>query len=255
MLLALTLFAAASPLPAQEDPPHVVFITGDEEYRSEESMPMLATILEHQYGFRCTVLYAQDEHGYIAPNRLDNIPGLEVLADADLLVQFTRFRALPAEQLQHILDYAQSGRPMVGFRTSTHAFLYPEGSPFREWNDGFGRDFFGQKWITHHGHQSTTGVTLREDQAEHPILRGVDTFFASSWLYHVEGGGDALPDDATVLATGTALGSHYLDKREDRYPLLQPVAWTRLREGKQRIFFTTLGHPEDFTWGSMRKLS
>lgn len=255
MLLALTLFAAVSPLPAQEDPPHIVFLTGDEEYRSEESMPMLAGLLEHQYGFRCTVLYAQDHHGYIAPNKLDNIPGLEVLADADLLVQFTRFRALPEDQLQHILDYAQSGKPMVGFRTTTHAFLYPKDSPLARWNDGFGREFFGQKWITHHGHQSTTGVTVVEEQRGHPILRGVEPFFAASWLYHVQGGGDTLPDDATVLATGSALKSHYLDRKDGRFPLMQPVAWTRLREGKQRIFFTTLGHPQDFTWASMRRLS
>ncbi|MGB0685692.1 MAG: dihydrofolate reductase family protein, partial [Planctomycetota bacterium] len=121
MLLALTLsLPLAGPLPTQEadDRPHVVFLTGDEEYRSEESMPMLAALLEEHYGCRTTVLYALDEQGYIAPNHLTNIAGLEALEDADLMVMFTRFRALPDDQLQHILDYAASGRPMVGFRTA-----------------------------------------------------------------------------------------------------------------------------------------
>ena len=140
MLLALTLsLPLAGPLPTQEadDRPHVVFLTGDEEYRSEESMPMLAALLEEHYGCRTTVLYALDEQGYIAPNHLTNIAGLEALEDADLMVMFTRFRALPDDQLQHILDYAASGRPMVGFRTATHPFLYPEGDARRKHNDGF----------------------------------------------------------------------------------------------------------------------
>ena len=30
---------------------HIVFIAGDEEYRSEESLPMLAKILSQRHGF------------------------------------------------------------------------------------------------------------------------------------------------------------------------------------------------------------
>ena len=79
----------------------------------------------------------------------------------------------------------KSGKPIVGFRTSTHAFNYPAGSPHIDLNDGFGRDVFGQKWITHHGHRSTTTVALRAEAGSHPILRGVTPFAAKSWLYHV----------------------------------------------------------------------
>ncbi|MEZ5975577.1 MAG: hypothetical protein R3E96_12270 [Planctomycetota bacterium] len=104
-----------------------VFVTGDEEYRSEESMPMLAAMLERDFGMRVTVLFAENEAGEIAPNHLTNIRGLEVLRQADLMVLFTRFRALPPEQLRAILDYAESGKPMVGFRTATHALLYKNG--------------------------------------------------------------------------------------------------------------------------------
>lgn len=215
---------------------------------------MLAALLEREYGCRTTVLYAQDEQGYIAPNHLSNIPGLEALETADLMVQFTRFRTLPAKQFQMILDYAQSGRPMVGFRTSTHAFRYPSGNPLAKWNDLYSVEYFGQRWITHHGHNSTTRVFPREASSPHPILRGVQGFDAPSWLYHVAGGGDALPKDAQVLLDGLTINSSHTE-REDRFPISQPLAWIRERENGQRVFFTTLGHPGDFEQEAMRTLS
>ena len=258
MLLALTLsLPLAGPLPTQEadDRPHVVFLTGDEEYRSEESMPMLAALLEEHYGCRTTVLYALDEQGYIAPNHLTNIAGLEALEGADLMVMFTRFRALPDDQLQHILDYAASGRPMVGFRTATHPFLYPKDDARRKHNDGFAIEYFGQRWITHHSHRSTTEVEPAREAKGHPVLRGVGAFDAPSWLYHVDGGGDALPADAQVVAHGRSLNSGHGEARAARFPLTQPVAWVRERADGQRVFFTTLGHPFDFMREDMRTLS
>src|SRR5438132_1400531 len=102
---------------------HVVLVSGDEEYRSEEALPQLAKILAKHHGFRCTVLFAIDpQTGEINPEINDNIPGLEALKTADLMVIFTRFRNLPDDQLQHIADYVDSGRPIVGLRTATHAF-------------------------------------------------------------------------------------------------------------------------------------
>ena len=117
-----------------------------------------------------------------------------------------------------------SGKPIVGFRTSTHAFLYPEGSPHDELNDGFGRDVFGQKWITHHGHTSTTAVSKPEAGA-HPILRGVDDFPAESWLYHVE----PLNGPASILLMGRSVNTEKKDLT--KYPITQPVAWTREVKG------------------------
>src|SRR5437764_14316599 len=103
-----------APPRSESKPPHVVFVTGDEEYRSEESMPMLAKILHHDHRFKVTVCYALDRNGVIDPNNLKNIAGLEALDDADLMVMFTRFRQLPDDQLEHIVRYADSGKPMVG---------------------------------------------------------------------------------------------------------------------------------------------
>src|SRR5215204_2081815 len=102
---------------------HVVLISGDEEYRSEEMLPQLARILAKHHGFKCTVLFAINPmDGTIDPNRNDNIPGLEALKSADLMVLFTRFRKLPDEQMKHIVEYVESGKPVTGLRTATHAF-------------------------------------------------------------------------------------------------------------------------------------
>jgi len=105
---------------------HIVLVSGDEEYRSEEMLTQLARILSKHHGFRCTVLYAIDpKDGTINPVVIDNIPGLETLEKADLMVMFLRFRNLPDDQMQHIVDYLKAGRPLLGIRTSTHAFNIP----------------------------------------------------------------------------------------------------------------------------------
>jgi uncharacterized protein len=247
--LLLLIVAAGAGLAAQSRPatsraPHVVFVTGDDEYRSEISMPMIAAILEKRHGLRTSVAYAKP-----TPQTKDHIEGLEALATADLMVMFLRYRALPDAQLNQILAYVKSGKPLVGFRTSTHAFNYPAGGPHTELNDGFGLDVWGQKWITHHGHTSTTTVALLGPAAGHPILRGVTPFAAKSWLYHVA----PLNGPATLLLEGTAVNSERTQKF-DQFPPVQPVAWTREHNGG-RVFFTTLGHPGDFEEASMRRLA
>jgi type 1 glutamine amidotransferase len=244
LVAALACVVAAGEHPSADAKPHVVFVTGDDEYRSEITMPMIAAILEARHGLRTSVARALPR-----PQTKDNIEGLEALDSADLMVMFTRFRALPDDQLQRIRAFTGSGKPLVGFRTTTHAFLYPADSPHRDLNDGFGRDVFGQKWITHHGHRSSTRITLHEPSLGHPILRGVTPFHARSWLYHVA---PLHGDDNTVLLQGTSEGSEQV-ARAAEFPLTQPVAWTRMHNGA-RVFFTTLGHPDDFTHESMRRL-
>ena len=101
---------------------HVVLVSGDEEYRSEEALPQLAKILATRHGFKCTVLFAIGKDGTIDPNRNDNIPGLEALRSADLMIIATRFRNLPDDQMKEVVDYVESGRPIIGMRTATHAF-------------------------------------------------------------------------------------------------------------------------------------
>lgn len=232
--------------------PHVVFVTGDEEYRSEETMPMLARILKNRYGFEVTVCYALSDEGVIDPNRLDNIVGLEALREADMMVMNTRFRRLPDEQLKYILEFAESGKPMAGFRTATHAFRYGRDHAHHRMDNEWPREVFGQRWISHIGGGNSTEVQVIEDRAGHPVLRGVENFHGRSWLYRVL----PLHENAEPLlmgrgVAGAAAGGNQL---EDHHP----VAWTHSYQGENgtsRVFFTTLGHPWDFRHESMRKLS
>ena len=142
----ILLLAVLSPIRAAPAPPawvvyeggegpgkgkHVVLISGDEEYRSEEALPQLGKILAKHHGFKCTVLFAIDKaDGTINPNESHNIPGLDALKSADLMVLFTRFRDLPDQQLQYIDDYIQAGKPIIGLRTATHAFSLPAKSKY-----------------------------------------------------------------------------------------------------------------------------
>ena len=148
---------------------HIVLVSGDEEYRSEEAMPQLGKILAKRHGFKCTVLFAVDPAtGTIDPKNLSNIPGLEALKTADLMIIFTRFRNLPDEQMRHIVEYVEAGKPIIGIRTATHAFAIPAGRTYaryswdsKQWDGGFGRQILGETWINHHGahgKESTRGV-------------------------------------------------------------------------------------------------
>lgn len=222
-------------------------------------MPMLARLAERELGVRTKVLFAQDSVGIVNPNVTDNIPGLEALDSADMMVCFLRWRNLPDNQAKHILDFAESGKPMAGFRTSTHAFMYKDDSLRQHLNNDWPTAVFGQQWITHHGHfadghDPLTSVSLVDD-AQSPILNGVQAFDAYSWLYHVDGGKWTINPNTKHLLTGTSLRSNHQDNgRLDQFPLSNPVAWTNDYKGAP-VFFTTLGHPYDWKNPSMRKLA
>ncbi len=244
--------------------PHIVFVTGDEEYRSEESMPMLGRILQRELGAKITICYAVDSTGCINPNVNNNIVGLEALKTADLMVVFTRWRELPKHQAQWIIDYAESGKPIVGFRTATHTFKYNKDTSLFYLNDEWPAKVYGQQWITHHGHFGDNETPLTsvypKGETHTPILNGVQPFQAYSWLYHVDGGKWKLNGACTTFLEGKSLKSaHEKAGRLNEFPLTNPVAWTKFyttKSGKKaRVFFTTLGHPYDFKETSMRKLA
>ena len=140
---------------------HIVFVTGEESYRSEESMPLMARILSRYHGFKCTVLFAVDpSDSTINPMVKDNIPGLEVLKSADLMVAFLRWRELPDDQMKHLIDYTESGRPIIGIRNATHPFRYARrpDSPYAKYDSGskdpeggWGRAVLGETWVSHYG--------------------------------------------------------------------------------------------------------
>ena len=249
---------------------HIVLVSGDEEYRSEEALPQLAQILSLRHGFDCTVLFAIDpSDGTINPNRRDNIPGLETLDSADLLIIFTRFRDLPDDQMKHIADYVESGRPIVGLRTATHAFELKSSKTYqryswnsREWDGGFGRQVLGETWVAHHGHhgeQSTRGIIVRREK-DHPILRGIQDgdIWVPTDVYEVR---LPLPGDSRPLVLGEVLrGMQPADppvagKQND--PMM-PVAWMKSYAGAPgktgRVFTTTMGAAQDLENEGLRRL-
>src|ERR1051326_4278900 len=139
---------------------HIVFLSGDEEYRSEEGFPMLAKILATRHGFKCTVLFPiNPADGTIDPNNQTNLTGLAALDAADLCVMGFRFRELPDSEMKHFVDYLNRGGPIIGLRTSTHAFSYDRNkqSPYakfdwrnKDWPGGFGQQVLGETWVNHH---------------------------------------------------------------------------------------------------------
>ena len=174
--LTCTMYSIAQSKSKKNKKPLVVFVTGDHEYGSESTMPLFAAELEKNYGMRTIVLKSSPDH-----TSEENIPGLEALKEADLAVFFLRWRRLPADQLKYIDDYLKSGKPVMGFRTSTHSFNYPKGDPLEIWN-AFGERAFGSPpgWggtakHTHYGHKSSTDVSVIDEAAKHPILSGVAT--------------------------------------------------------------------------------
>lgn len=261
-VLSFLLFATSCSRKLDFRSKHIVFVSGEEEYRSEESFPMIAKILERETGAKVSFCFSVDSAGYIDPNNTRHIAGLEKLKDADLMVMFARFRALPQDELKYITDYVESGKPIIGLRTSTHAFLYQEDS-MKHMNNDWPTKVFGQQWITHHGHfedgnKPLTSVYFANKMMQ-PILRGVKPFDAFSWLYHVDGGEWKLQGDCDILLQGKSLKSnHEMEGNLEKFPMTNPVAWTKTyttKSGKpSKVFFTTLGHPYDFKDASMRKL-
>lgn len=244
---------------------HIVWLAGDHEYRSEETLPALARILAKHYGFTCSVFFTTDpKTGFIEPGS-SHISGLEALRTADLLVVFLRFQDFPDEQMQHIVDYLDRGGPVVGFRTATHAFQIkrPDAKFLKyTWKGGdegypggFGRQILGETWVSHYGknHAQSSRLLLQPDQASHPILRGVKDVWVQS------GGYTADPiEGSRILALGqildgmTAGAPAAKDKKE------VPVAWYRTYKGASgksgRVFTTTHGASEDLLNDGFRRM-
>ena len=215
---------------------HAVFLIGENEYKSERTMPPIAHELIQKRGMSVSVLTAKEG--------LKSLPGLNALEDADLIVTYLRFTQLPGDQLERIRAYLDSGRPAVGLRTSTHAFRYPNDSPHAAWND-FGTELFGTPWRFHYGGGSNTIVYPVPEESGNPLLEGVGLpLRVRSWLYYVL----PLPDSCKPVLLGSSVGP---SGREER--VVNPVAWTKI-DANRRVFYTSLGHPEEFELPSFRRL-
>lgn len=252
--------------------PRVDFIAADDEYRSEITLPFLAGLVEQAGIARTRMHFASapaDDTKPDAASKTAITDGDKIAWAAEALVVFMRYEQLRERDLASVVNPTEGGLPLVAFRTSTHAFAYPEGSPNARWNAQYGERFLGTPWRFHHGHASRTRILPPSPEAaSHPILKGVaipaEGLVAPSWLYQVE----PLPTDCKVLLWGEAI-----DSESPGAVKRQPIVWVRelARETTdhdwkaktatkralpaQRIAVTTLGHPGDFALPAVRLLT
>jgi hypothetical protein len=245
---------------------HVVLVAGDEEYRSEEALPQLGKILARRHGFKCTVLFSIDPStGTIDPDNRHNLPGLEALQTADLMIIATRFRDLPDEQMRFVAEYIDAGKPVLGMRAAVVAFAnsgtYERfGYRSKTVQGGFGQQVLGQTWISHHGahgRESTRGLIVPAEQ-DHPIVRGCEDIWGPTDVYTVR---DPLPGNSRPLILGQVLEGMRPTDRPVKGRKNEPMmvaAWTRTYRGAKgqegRVFTTTMGAATDLQSEGLRRL-
>ena len=248
---------------------HVVLIAADQEYRSEQSMPMLAKILSTHHGFDCTVLFSVNEKGEVDPTlpapfkdktKRHNIPGLSHLAKADCVIWLSRFMHLPENQMQHFHDYFDSGKPLIALRTANHGFW--GGLGYQKGGENVSlRQILGGTFMGHHGgwhREATRGVIVPENK-KHPILIGVEDIWGASDVYRCHNDNNPFPEDCTSLVLGQPL----VNLEKDAPPNIKkeplPVAWTKTWTGNKgresKIFHFTMGSAVDFENEGVRRIA
>ncbi len=242
---------------------HIVFLAGDHEYRSEETLPALARILAKHHGFKCTVLFNIDpKTGEIVAGN-SNMPGMEALDSADLAVVFLRFQNFPQAQMKHLDNYLSRGGPVIGLRTATHAFKMNQSDAFAKYSYdhtgtdyelGFGHQVLGQTWVGHYGknHVQSTRITIVEGKQSHPILRGVTDIWVQA------GGYVGKPVDGEVLTMAQPLNGMTANSPADETKPPMPSEWTRSYQSSSgktgRVFTTLYGTPEDLLNDGYRRM-
>jgi putative membrane-bound dehydrogenase-like protein len=189
----------------------VCLVSGALEYQSDESLAALRAYLEKDPSIHCTLLSRKTD---------DNLPGLENLDRCDVMLLFTRRLTISGDQLAKVKEYCQSGKPIVAVRTASHAF--------QTWL-ALDQEVLGGNYKGHYGAGPITEVRLTDLGRSHPVTCGVGQFRSVGSLYKNTG----LAADDQILLTGSIPGH------------TEPIAWTRTRHGG-RVFYTSLGHQEDF---------
>ena len=247
---------------------NIVLISGDEEYRSEEAMPLIGKLLSENHGFNTTVLFATDpETGVVNPENQTHITGMESLKDADLVILMMRFRELPDRDMKYFDEYLKSGKPLIALRTSTHAFAYSRNktSPFAyyswnakdgKWPGGFGKQVLGETWVAHHGQHGKEGTRALVNgiSLKHPILQGIDDLWGETDVYTIS----ALPAGTQPLLWGQVTLGMTPSSELSYGKAIMPIAWIReyaQENGKKnKIFTSTMGTALEFTREDMRRL-
>lgn len=249
---------------------HVVLVAAEQEYRSEQAMPMLAQVLAEHHGFDCTVLFLMNENGLIDPTipaplkkdaaaKFHRVPGLKKLDDADCVILLSRFLQLPDDQLKYFHDYFDSGKPIIALRTANHG-IWRDMKYTKAGKKVSLRDLFGGKFMGHHGgwhREATSGIIVPENK-DHPILRGVKGIWGPSDVYRCHNDKHPFPADATALVLGQPMVNLNPDAEANTNKEPLPIAWTKTWVGnkglKSRILHFTMGSARDFENEGVRRL-
>ncbi|MFO0936739.1 MAG: ThuA domain-containing protein [Gemmataceae bacterium] len=249
---------------------HLVFLTGDEEYRGEEGLPMLAKLLSQRHGFKCTVLFPLNPDGTINPDLSSNLSDPAQLDTADGIVMHLRYRTYPDEVMKKFEAAVKRGIPIIALRTSTHAFNFGRNNKtsYASYNN-FGRKVLGENWVSHWGgnRQGLTKGVLEPSAKDNPLLNGVSDIIGDSGVYETHP-----VADATILVRGEVLSGmkptdppatwkkkwakdNVVHGAND--PMM-PVAWVRENKNDNgttnRVFCTTMGAATDLKSEGLRRL-
>ena len=201
---------------------HIVLLSGDEEYRSEEGLPMLAKILSQRHGFKCTVLFSLNDKGEIDPTNQKSLSHPQALDSADAIIMLLRFRTWPDEVYKHFDDACNRGIPVIGLRTASHAI--------QNWLE-MDKLVLGGNYQGHHKNELHGNAAVVPGAKGHPVLNGLGSEFKMGGSLYKN---TPLAKQAKPLLTG----------RVEGHPA-EPVAWTHSYKGN-RTFYTSLGHKDDF---------
>lgn len=215
--------------PEKRDKKHIVFLISEDpdNYEAHKTIPAFAENLRAKYGFDVTVLLGE------GPRNAFVFRNLEILDQADLLVVFCRRVALSPAQLALIKKYLAAGKPVIGLRTANHAFsVREEAKPGHTAWWEFVPEILGCENKGYGPVDPGTDVSVNPGHSDHAIVAGLPaTWHSEGNLYLVA---PLLDPDAVVLLNGSADGK------------TEPIAWTRETENKSRVFYTSLGYPDDF---------
>ncbi len=240
-VLSLLVFAWLASARAAERPPHVFFLIGEAEYDTKTTVPAFAKAELEPRGVQCTISLLPSEEA-------NEFPNIDALKNADALFISVRRHTPPKVQMDIIRAHIAAGKAVIGIRTASHAFALraikgrpapvPEGHA--DWPE-FDREILGGNYSDHYGHGIETFARPAPTQMQHPILAGIsaDEFVVPSHLYKNPG----IAEGTTLLLTARMTGR----------PEIEPVAWVNTKD-KRRVFYTSLGAPEDFAVPQFRRL-
>ena len=205
---------------------HAVIVIAEKLYKTKDTLPPFAQhVLKGKLGLRVTIVKADEKDR-------NRIPGLsKALKTADVVLLSVRRRALPTADMKAFYAYLKLGKPLVAIRTSSHAFDVRGNKPkgYAEWRQ-FDAEVLGGNYKGHHpGGPKTTAS--RAKGSKHAILKGIKTPFQSSGSLY----------KPSPLKTSTQL---LLSGKIEKAPA-EPIAWVNTF-GNSRVFYTSLGHPDDF---------